>query len=129
LLNRRQSRSDRFALVGLEVGDGAAETPEAFANSSRFMPNSERGEMAVARAKEKNGTREGLRLSVLDTKGEVEIPLRDALRMVRVLSLIETPENEDDAKSVAYLAREAVFKLEVVADELRGLLRACIMDF
>ena len=89
----------------------------------------EREEEAVARAKRKALTREGLREAVLQTKSEVEIPLRDALRMIHVLGMIETPKTDDDLRSVAYVAREAQVRLELVGDELRGLFGACITEF
>jgi hypothetical protein len=92
------------------------------------VPNSERDEDAVAHAKLKTATREGLRQFVLDTKSDVEIPLRDALRMVRVLGMVETPMTDDDARSVAYVAREAAIRLEAVTDELHGLYRACVLE-
>jgi hypothetical protein len=89
----------------------------------------EREEEAVARAKRQALTREGLREAVLQTQREVEIPLRDALRMIHVLGMIETPRTDDDVRSVAYVAREAAIRLELVGDELRGLFGACIAEF
>jgi hypothetical protein len=89
----------------------------------------EREEEAVVRAKREALTREGLRVAVLQTKDEVEIPLRDALRMIHVLGMIDTPKTDDDVRSVSYVAREAAIRLELVGDELRGLFRACLMEF
>jgi hypothetical protein len=88
----------------------------------------EREEEAVVRAKREALTREGLRVAVLQTKDEVEIPLRDALRMIHVLGMIDTPKTDDDVRSVAYVAREAAIRLETVGDELRGLFRACLLE-
>lgn len=92
------------------------------------MPNMERAERAAARAKRKTMTREGLRQTVPDTAGEVEVPLRDALRMVHVLSLVDQPKGQD-AESIAYVAREAAIRLEMVRDELRGLFGSCVAEF
>ena len=88
----------------------------------------EREEEALVRAKREALTREGLREAVLQTKSEVEIPLRDALRMIHVLGMIETPKTDDEVRSVAYVAREAALRLELVGDELRGLFRACLLE-
>jgi hypothetical protein len=92
------------------------------------MPNLEREEDDAARTALKTATREGLRQFVLDSKGDIEIPLRDALRMVRVLGMVETPTSDDDARAIAYVAREAAIRLEVVTDELRGLFGACVLE-
>jgi hypothetical protein len=87
----------------------------------------EREEEAVARAKRQALTREGLREAVLQTKQDVEAPLRDALGMVHVLSLLGGTE-ERDVQSIALVAGEAARRLEVVTDELRGLFRACVLE-
>jgi hypothetical protein len=53
----------------------------------------------------------------------VEVLLRDALRVVRVLGMVETPRNEDDARAVAYRAREAAIRLERSATSCAGCSR------
>jgi hypothetical protein len=87
----------------------------------------EREEEAVARAKRQALTREGLRQAVLQTKDDVEIPLRDALGLVHVLSLVGR-NDERDVESIALVAKEAARRLEIVTDELRGLFRACVLE-
>ena len=89
----------------------------------------EREEEAVARAKRQALTREGLREAVLQTKREVEIPLCNALRLIHVLGMVETPKTDDEVQSIAYVAREAAIRLEMVTDELRGLFGACVAEF
>ncbi|HWA92058.1 MAG TPA: hypothetical protein VG889_18605 [Rhizomicrobium sp.] len=93
------------------------------------MPNLEREEDAAARDRLGTATREGLRQAVLAARNDVEVPLRDALRIVRVLGMVETPRSGDDARAIAYVAREAAIRLELVTDELRGLFGACIAEF
>ena len=92
------------------------------------MPNPEREGEDIARTRLNLATREGLRQSVLDLQGDIDVPLRDALRMVRVLGMVETPTKLDDAHSIAYLAREAAIRLETVSDGLRGLFASCLLD-
>jgi hypothetical protein len=50
------------------------------------------------------------------------------LGMVHVLSLLGGTQ-ERDVQSIALVADEAARRLEVVTDELRGLFRACVLEF
>ena len=92
------------------------------------MPFAGSEEEAVARAKRQALTREGLREAVLQTQREVEIPLCNALRLIHVLGMVETPKTDDEVRSIAYVAREAAIRLEMVTDELRGLFGACVLE-
>ncbi len=51
-----------------------------------------------------NATREGLREAAMETAREIEIPLREAIQIVRVLSLVEKPRT-DDGEAIAFIRR------------------------
>lgn len=65
-----------------------------------------------------------LRDSVLQLTSEMEEPLRHALQMVRLISLVD-PQDDDDKEAIGYVAHEAATKLHAVSSRLRDLFAAC----
>ena len=52
-----------------------------------------------------------------------------SINVPNVLGMVETPKTDDEVRSIAYVAREAAIRLEMVTDELRGLFGACVAEF
>jgi len=80
-----------------------------------------------AREKLLAASREGLRRSVVAAANEIELPLREATQMLRVLSLIEGPRTEDGA-AIGFVAAEAARRLYEVNEVLLCLSEVCAAD-
>jgi len=64
--------------------------------------------------------REGWRAALFDLTNKMEEPLREAEQFVRVIGLIDAKLSEDH-EAVAFVAAEAVVRLETVAEAWRAL--------
>lgn len=80
--------------------------------------------MANQRRSRAKPVAETLRDSVFQIASEMEEPLRHALQMVRLVSLVD-PQDDEDKEAIGFVAHEACARLKTVSERLRDLFAAC----